>query len=107
MSDLDEIDQLAAKALKDLLSYSKTMSDEDFGYAAGQQTFVTVLSHGTEVAICNDGYAKQVTRANVTEFINQVVQARQAESKEQISELRRGVRTVLGDVSVLNLMEWH
>ena len=76
MSDLDGIDTLSAKALKDLLGHSVTMGEEEFATAAGQQNFVTMLSHGTEVSICDDGYQKQVTRENVQEFINLVIQAR-------------------------------
>ena len=59
--DLDGIDTFSAGALKDLLGHSKTMGEEEFAAAAGQQNFVTVLSHGAEVAICDDGYQKQVT----------------------------------------------
>ena len=82
LNDLDGIDTLSAKALKDLMIHSKTMGDEEFETTAGSQTFVTMLSHGTEVAISDEGYQRQVTRDNVQEFVNLVIKARQAENKE-------------------------
>ena len=67
---------LSAKALVDLRGHSQTMGEEEFAIAADSQNFVTILSQGTEVAICDEGYQRKVTRDSVQEFINLVIQAR-------------------------------
>ena len=77
LNDLDCIDTLSAKILKDLQGHSKTTaSEEEFEMYSGSQNFVTVLSHGTEVPLCSDGFTKKVTRENLPEYIRLVILAR-------------------------------
>lgn len=106
LSDLDGIDTLSAKTLRDLIEHSQTLDEQEFNAVSGQPCFITVLSDGTEVPICDDGYAKLLTKDNVAEYCKLVIQARERENKQQIQELRRGVKTVLGDLTVLCLMDW-
>ena len=83
-ADLDSIDTLSAQALKDIKEKSKSMGEEEFAVLYGEQAFFTVLSNGTEVALCEGGYQKMLTVKNAQEFINLVLKARQNENKEQI-----------------------
>ena len=85
----------------------KTMDSDEFNSTYSENTFTTVLSHGAQVLLCDNGSQKAVTQENCLEFTDLVLRARQDESKEQINELIKGVSTVLDDLSSLKLMEWH
>lgn len=65
------------------------MSEEDFQYGV-DQNFTTVLSCGDEVPLCPDGENIKVTKANIDDFINKVLEAREKEAEEQIKVIREG-----------------
>ena len=66
--------------------------ENKFGYL--EQNFTTVLSNGEEVALCPGGGEKQVTKENMNEFIQLVLEARFNEAKEQVAALRKGLDEV-------------
>lgn len=61
--------------------HAKNLSDEMFEYGV-DQNFTTVLSCGDEVPLCEDGENIKVTKANVNEFIEKVLEARVNEAAE-------------------------
>jgi E3 ubiquitin-protein ligase HERC2 len=79
LDDLDGIDTYSAQVLRDLQKYSKTLSDEEFE-AGVEQYFTTVISSGEEVPLCPDGENIRVTKENLTDFIDKVLDARRQES---------------------------
>lgn len=67
LSDLDDIDSYSVQVLRDLQSHGPALSDEEF--EAQGQVFTTILSHGEEVDLCEDGAQKIVTKDNLAEFV--------------------------------------
>ena len=80
------------------------ISDEEFE-ASIDQNFTTVLSNGDEVALCEGGEQKRVTKENIDEFINLVLKARFSETTEQNKAIQDGLNKVfmgkLGAMSYL------
>lgn len=107
LNDLDQVDTNAFKLIKDLKEKSKSLSEEEFNALYGHYMFTTVLSHGAEVPLCDNGFDKPLRQDNVDEYVRLVLEARASENKKQIAELRRGVQTVMKDMSALVFMEWH
>jgi len=69
---------------------------------------MTVLSSGQEVPICPDGETKRVTKENLSEFIEKVIEARRNEAKVQVDAIREGFLKVLENKhSIIDLMTWE
>ena len=82
LDDLALIDAYSSQVLSDLREFSHTLSDQEFE-ATVDQNFVTVLSNGDEVVLCEGGEEKKVNKANIEEFISLVIKARTSEAAEQ------------------------
>ena len=83
MHDLEGIDAYSAQVLRDMQQYAHTLSDEEFQYGV-DQNFTTVLSCGDEVPICPDGENIQVTKENISDFVQKVLEVREKEAEEQV-----------------------
>ena len=93
LSDLESIDAYSSQVITDMQSYSASLSDADF--AAGvDQNFSTVLSNGDEVALCENGQDRKVTKESIDEFIGLVLKARFAEGTQQIKAIQEGLDQV-------------
>lgn len=68
--------------LTDLRQHSAQLSDEEFATTV-DQNFTTVLSNGDEINLCENGDTRKVTKADIEEFINLVIEARFNEASEQ------------------------
>jgi hypothetical protein len=74
LEDLNNIDSFTVKVIKDLKEYGKTLTDEEF--EAQGQVFTTVLSNGQEVELLPDGAEMPVTRQNLGQFIDLLLEKR-------------------------------
>jgi len=54
-----------------------------------------VLSCGDEVPLCPDGENVKVTKANIGEFIEKVLEARSKEAGSQVAVIREGFLKVI------------
>ena len=73
------------------------------------QNFTTVLSSGQEVPLCEGGESIKVTKANVDEFVQKVLEARKNEALEQVEVVRDGFIHALhkSNIAVLNFAAWR
>ena len=106
LSDLEGIDNYSAQVLRDLQNHAQNLSDADFE-AGVDQNFTTVLSCGDEVPICEGGEDKQVTKSNINEFINLVIETRRQEAAEQVEAIREGFLKVINNkTAILDFLDW-
>jgi hypothetical protein len=54
-----------------------------------------VLSTGIEVPLCPDGDTIKVTKNNINEFCDKVLEIRANEAREQVEAIRLGFLTVI------------
>lgn len=78
---------------------------EEF-YATVDQKFVTILSNGNEIELCQNGRQRQVTLENLEEFINLLVNARLSEFDLQIKYIVQGIKKILPE-NILFFMTWQ
>lgn len=64
LDDLSTIDTYSSQVLSDLREFSHTLSDQEFE-ATVDQNFVTVLSNGDEVVLCEGGEEMKVNKSNI------------------------------------------
>lgn len=57
--------------------------------------FTTRISNGEEVELCPGGAEKRVTKENVSEFINLILEARINENKPQMQAVKEGVAKII------------
>ena len=107
LDDLEGIDAYSAQVLRDLQQYSQTLSDEDFE-AGVEQYFTTVLSTGEEVPLCPGGESIRVTKQNLPEFVDKVLEARRNEAAVQVEAIRGGFLQVLqNNTTILDVLSWQ
>lgn len=83
LEDLKGMDAYCVQTLIELKKQSAKLSAEEFS-AGCEETFVTRLSNGDEVELCDGGRDRPVTKDNVQEFIDLILDARIHESKLQM-----------------------
>lgn len=74
IADLKAVDEYAVQAIKDLQNAKKQYSKEIFNESI-QQPWITRLSNGEEVELCEDGANKNVTWDEVEEFNRKSLEA--------------------------------
>lgn len=84
---------------------TKHMSEDDFQYAVDEY-FVTLLSNGKEVELCPGGKTRKVTKANMEEYINSIVNVRLNEAEKQMRAIREGVNYIM-PLSICNMLNWQ
>lgn len=105
LEDLKGVDAYCTQTLIELQKQAKKLKDEEF--AAGcDETFVTRISNGEEVELCKGGRDKKVTRDNVEEFINLIIEARINENKIQMDAIKEGIALII-NVSSLAMLTWE
>ena len=66
---------------------------------------MTHLSNGNQVEIVPGGKHKKVTKANLSEYIQSVVNMRLNESHKQMKAIREGVSFVL-PLNICSMLTW-
>ena len=57
--------------------------------------------------LCSDGESKKVTKANIDEFTELVLEARKNEAKEQVEAIREGFLQVIQQkTQILDFLDW-
>jgi len=102
--DLRTIDGFTFTLLHDLRQQAAQLTAEEFE-AGVDQSFVTLLSNGSEVQLCKGGKAKQVTKDNLEEYIKLVIEARLNEFAQQMKVIKAAVEEVLPP-HILYLLSW-
>ena len=106
LADLEGIDAYSAQVLRDLEQFAQSLSAEDFALGV-QQTFITVLSSGDEVPLCEGGAERRVTRENLAEFLALVLETRRQEAREQVAAVREGFLTAINHkTEILDFTSW-
>jgi len=67
-----------------------------------------VLSCGDEVPLCDNGENIKVTKTNIGEFIDKVLEARSKEATEQVEAIREGFLKVIQEkTQILDFLDWE
>ena len=107
MADLEGIDTYSSQVLRDLKNYARYLSDEYFE-AGVDQYFTTVLSTGEEVPLCPEGDSKKVTKENVQEFCDLVLDVRRHEADQQVEAIREGfLQVIQNKQDILDFCDWE
>jgi len=106
LDDLETIDTYSEQCLRSLQQYGSMLPDEEFE-ATVEEYFTTVLSNGVQVPLCANGETKKVTKQNLNEFIELVLKIRFNEAHEQVTAIQDGIRMVLKDLTIMQLMDWQ
>lgn len=90
--------------LDDLRTKASQLSDSEFSDFV-QEDFVTILSDGRQVDLCPGGKQLQVTKENLSKYIQLVVETRLNESKKQMDAILEGVNFVI-PINICRLLNW-
>ena len=67
-----------------------------------------MLSCGDEVPLCDNGENIKVTKTNIGEFIEMVLEARSKEATEQVEAIREGFLKVIQEkTQILDFLDWE
>ena len=89
LADLNTLDSTTVTELKNLRTQSAEYLE------AMDMNFVSMMSNGDEVILCQGGDRKTVTKDNVEEYVQLVVELRNGECLEQAAAVREGMDKVL------------
>lgn len=104
--DLSFIDELFVKDLDNVLTKSKTMSDEEFDKEFGEtHTMSTMLSNDQVVDLVVNGRELPLKKHKAQEFHDKAIGARLSESKVQVQSLINGIGKTF-DRKFLRLVSW-
>lgn len=105
LKDLKGFDTYSWQIIEDLKKQSAKLTDADFEQQI-DQTFVTRLTDGTEVELKKDGKKIPVTKENLQEYIQLIVETRFNEASTQIKAIKEGIDFVI-PVDKLKLFTWE
>ena len=94
--------------LIDLKDHSSKLADDEFMKTV-KLTFKTILSNGEQVNLKPGEEVEAVTKDNLSEYIDLVLETRFNESREQLDAMREGIKLVFTDevMPVLSIMDWE
>lgn len=93
------------QTLTELKNQATTLSEKEFDEGC-EEVFTTRLSNGEEVELCEGGKQKKVTKENIQEFIDLILEARINENKAQMIAIKEGVELII-DVTKLAMLTWE
>lgn len=80
LDDLKGMDAYCVQTLVELKKQSQNLSEKEFNDGC-EEVFTTRISNGEEVVLCSRGKERRVTKDNVQEFIDLILEARINENK--------------------------
>ena len=81
------------------------MLEEEFNETVNE-TFITLLSDGTEVELCHNGRDTKVTLQNLNEYLDAIVKVRLSEFDLQMKSIKEGINLIISD-GILFFLTWQ
>lgn len=106
LEDLESFDAYSSQVLKDLKEQATKLDTDKFNQSVNLK-FETILSSGETIKLQSEKEHSEVNKENLAEYIDLVQTARFNESKTQMDSFKDGVKLVLGDLTILQLMDWE